>query len=275
MSQYDVAINNRPVFERVEARRHAEGYENWVSELPMPVVNTPAAVSKMTREANAKRFADAENFVFPRTIGVTHRTNIDATIEQILAHTRFPIILRPRHTHVGHGVMLINDEDGLREILRQNPVSNFYAIDYHDCASPDEMFRRYRLACVGGRLIPDGLRADFKWNVHSWDHGPEKWSELGFDEEEKAFWENPEELLGAPPEEFFRDIVEATELDIYGIDFGIRKDDGRVIVYEVNSAMAIANGGGLEKFPYRIPQCDHIKGMIIDLLFEKAGKASA
>jgi Flp pilus assembly protein TadD len=275
MSQYDVAINNRPVFERVEARRHAEGYENWVSELPMPVVNTPAAVSKMTREANAKRFADAENFVFPRTIGVTHRTNIDATLEQILAHTRFPIILRPRHTHVGHGVMLINDEDGLREILRQNPVSNFYAIDYHDCASPDEMFRRYRLACVGGRLIPDGLRADFKWNVHSWDHGPEKWSELGFDEEEKAFWENPEELLGAPPEEFFRDIVEATELDIYGIDFGIRKDDGRVIVYEVNSAMAIANGGGLEKFPYRIPQCDHIKGMIIDLLFEKAGKASA
>ena len=48
-----------------------------------------------------------------------------------------------------------------------------------------------------------------------------------------------------------------------------------MIVYEVNSAMAIANGGGLEKFPYRIPQCDHIKGMIIDLLFEKAGKASA
>jgi tetratricopeptide (TPR) repeat protein len=275
MSQYDVAINNRPVFERVDARRQAEGYKNWVSELPMPVVNTPAAVSMMTREANAKRFADAENFVFPRTVGATHKTNIDATHEHILAHTRFPIILRPRHTHVGHGVMLINDEDGLREVLRQNPVSNFYAIDYHDCASPDEMFRRYRLACVGGRLIPDGMRADFKWNVHSWDHGPEKWSELDLDKEEKAFWENPEELLGAPPEEFFRDIVDATELDIYGIDFGFRKKDGRVIVYEVNSAMAIANGGDLVRFPYRIPQCDHIKGLITDLLFEKAGKTAA
>ena len=275
MSQYDVAINNRSVFEQVEARRQAEGYEKWVSELPMPVLNTPAAVSLVTREANAKRFADAKQFTFPRTIRVTHTTDIDATRDHILANLRFPIILRPPHTHVGHGVMLINDEDGLREVFRQNPVSNFYAIDYHDCASPDEMFRRYRLACVGGRLIPEGMRADFKWNVHSWDHGPEKWSELGFDEEEKAFWENPEELLGAPPEEFFRDIVEATELDIYGIDFGIRKDDGRVIVYEVNSAMAIANGGGLEKFPYRIPQCDHVKGLIIDLLFEKAGKASA
>lgn len=271
MSQYDVAINNRPVFERIEARGQAEEYENWVSELSIPVVNRPAAVRMMTRDANAKRFADAENFIFPRTVDVTHETNIDATHEHIAAHTRFPIILRPRHTHFGHGVMLINDEAGLREILRQNPLSHFYAIDYHDCISPDEMYRRYRMACIGGRLIPDGLRADFKWNVHSWDHGPEKWAELGIDAEERNFWENPEEVLGAPPEEIFRDIVDTTELDIYGIDFGFRKEDGALIVYEVNSAMAIANGGDLVKFPYRTAQCDKIKNLITDLLFEKAG----
>ncbi len=275
MGQFDIAINNRPVFERLEARKHADEYQKWVSELPIPIVNSPAAVSKMTREANAKRFADAENFIFPRTIGVRHGTNIDATVEQVLANTRFPIILRPRHTHVGHGVMLIEDEDGLREVLRQNPLSYFYAIDYHDCTSPDGLFRRYRIACIDGHLIPDGLRADFKWNVHSWEHGPEKWAELGFDVEEKNFWENPEEVLGAPPEEFFRDIVDATDLDVFGIDFGIRKEDGRIIVFEVNSAMAIANGGDLETFPYRTAQCDQIKGMITDMLFEKAKAHSA
>ncbi len=272
MSQFDVAINNRPVFERIEARRHTNEYEKWVSKLPMPVVNTPAAVSTMTREANATRFANAENFLFPRTISVRHETDIDVTLEYILAHTRFPIILRPRHTHVGHGVLLVEDETALREILRQNPLSLFYAIDYHDCTSPDKMFRRYRMACVGGQLIPDGLRADFKWNVHSWEHGPEKWAELGLDSEERNFWENPEEVIGAPPEEFFREIVEATELDVFGIDFGIRKKDGRIIVYEVNSAMAIANGGDLVKFPYRTAQCDQIKSLIVDLLFAKADK---
>ena len=275
MNRYDVAINNRPVFERLEARNQAEVYEKWISDLPMPVVNAPAAVSMMTREANAKRFGEAENFVFPRTISVRHETNIDATVDHVLAHTRFPIILRPRHTHVGHGVMLIEDEDGLREVLRQNPLSNFYAIDYHDCTSPDGMFRRYRIACVGGQLIPDGLRADFSWNVHSWEHGPEKWAELGLDVEEKNFWDNPEQVLNAPPEEFFRDIVEAVDLDVFGIDFGIRKEDGRIIVYEVNSAMAIANGGDLETFPYRTAQCDEIKRLITDLLFEKAKEHSA
>jgi len=137
------------------------------------------------------------------------------------------------------------------------------------------LFRRYRLACVDGHLIPDGLRADFKWSVHSWEHGAEKWSELGLEVEERNFWENPEQVLGAPPEEFFRDIVEAGDLDVFGIDFGIRKEDGRIIVYEVNSAMAIANGGDLEKFPYRTAQCDKIKGMITDLLFKKAKEHGA
>jgi len=274
LNQFDVAINNRPVFERIEARGHADRYESWVAELPIPTVNTPTAVRGMTREANAKRYADAENFVFPRTITATHGTDIDATRDYILAHTRFPIILRPRHTHVGHGAMLIEDEENLREVLRQNPFSNFYAIDYHDCQSPDEMYRRYRMACVDGHLIPEGLRADFKWNVHSWEHGREKWLERGLDKEEIEFWENPEKMLGAPPEEFFRDIVDATDLEVFGIDFGIRKDDGRIIVYEVNSAMAIANGGDLVMFPYRIPQCDHIKDLIIGHLFAKAGKSS-
>lgn len=275
LTEFDIAINNRPVFERLEARGHADRFERITADLPMPVVNTPAAVRLTSREANAKRFADAENFTFPRTIPVAHTTDIDATRNHILAQTRFPIILRPRDTHFGHGVHLIKDEDSLRECLRHNPFSNFYAIEYHDCTSQDGLFRRYRLACVGKRLVPDSLRADFTWNVHSWDHEADKWFELGLDEEEKAFWENPEKLLGAPPDEVFRDIVDATELDIYGIDFGFRKEDGRVIVYEVNCAMAIANGGDLVKFPYRTAQCDHIQGLITDLLFEKAGKSVA
>lgn len=273
LSRFDIAINNRPVFERIEARGHADRFDRMAGNLPMPVINTPEAVRLATREANAGRFADAKRFVFPCTVPIEHTTDIDATLDTMFSRLQFPIILRPRHTHFGHGVTLVEDEGGLRKILGKNPFTKFYAIQYHDCTSPDGLYRRYRLACVGRRLIPDGLRADFSWNVHGWEYGPEKWSELGLDEEERAFWENPEKVLGEPPETFFREIIDATELDIYGIDFGFRKEDGRVVVYEVNSAMAIANGGDLVKFPYRVAQCDKIKDLIIDLLFEKAGKS--
>ncbi len=274
LSQFDVAFNNRPVFEQIELRGHADRFEQFVAGLPMPIVNAPTAVRAATREANAKRFANADRFVFPETIAVEHETDIDATQGLILARIQFPIILRPRHTHFGHGVLLAEDEDTLRDFLRKNPHSRFYAIQYHDCASEDGLFRRYRLACMGGRIVPDGLRADFAWNVHNWEHGPEKWAALGLDKEEVAFWENPTELLGAPPEEFFREIIDATTLDIYGFDFGFLQD-GRVIVYEVNSAMAIANGGDLKVFPYRQAQCDRIRQLIADFLFEKAGKTGA
>jgi len=272
MSEFDVALNNRPVFERIDARGHAERVDRMAAALPIPLVNTPAAVKQATRERNAQRFAKAERFIFPRTIRITHETDVTATRDRILSELEFPVILRPPHTNSGHGVTLVQNEAELSEILRNHPFADFYAIDYHDCQSEDGYFRRYRCACIGDKMLPCGLHIGSGWNVHGEDRGTLDWSGLGFDQEEIAFHEDPSAMLHSSPADFFREITDAIDLDIYGFDFGYRRD-GRVIVFEVNSAMGLSLAGTPSSDPYRAAYKAELVNDIETYLFDRAGKS--
>lgn len=270
MSEFDVALNNRPVFERIDARGHAERVDRMAAALPIPLVNTPAAVKQTTRESNAQRFAGAEQFIFPRTIRIAHEADVTATRDRIRSEMEFPVILRPLHTNSGHGVTLVQNESDLSEILRNHPFADFYAIAYHDCQSEDGYFRRYRCARIGDKMLSCGLHVGSGWNVHGEDRGTLDWSGLGFDIEEIAFYEDPSAMLGSPPEDFFREIADAIDLDIYGFDFGYRRD-GRVIVFEVNSAMGLSLAGNPSSDPYRAPYQAEVVNNIETYLFDRAG----
>lgn len=271
MSEFDIALNNRPVFERIDARGHAERVDRMAAALPIPLVNTPAAVKQTTRESNAQRFAGAERFIFPHTIRITHEADVTATRDRILSEMEFPVILRPLHTNSGHGVTLVQNEADLSEILRNHPFADFYAIAYHDCQSEDGYFRRYRCASIGDKMLSCGLHVGSGWNVHGEDRGTLDWSGLGFDKEEIAFYENPSAMLGSSPDDYFREITEAIDLDIYGFDFGFRRD-GRAIVYEINAAMGLSLAGDPSGAPYRTPYKAELANQVETLLFDRAGK---
>ncbi len=270
LSEFDIALNNRPVFERIDARGQAERVDRMAAALPMPLVNSPAAVRQTTREGNAKRFAAAEKFTFPHTIRIAHETDAAATRDRILAEMEFPVILRPLHTNSGHGVTLVQTEAELWELLRSHPFADFYAIAYHNCQSTDGYFRRYRFARIGDKLVPCGLHVGSGWNVHGEGRAALDWSGLGFDKEEIAFYEDPVAMLDSAPEDYFRDIIDATNLDIYGFDFGFRQD-GRCIVYEVNAAMGLSLAGVSSDDTYREAYRKAVKNDIETYLFDRAG----
>ncbi len=272
LSQYDLALNNRSVFERIDARGQAERFDRMAAALPMPVVNTPAATKGVTRAGNAARFANAERFTFPRTLPISHEADVAATRDRILTELPLPIIQRPLHTHSGHGVTLLRDESDLSEFLALYPFSEFYAIAYHDCQSKDGLFRRYRLACIDGQLRPCGMHVGSDWNVHGEGRETLDWTGLGLDKEEIAYHEHPETVLGGAPEDVFREIVDAIDLDIYGIDFGFRRDGG-IIVYEINAAMGLSLTGERTGAGYRQPYKAGVISAIETCLFDRAGKA--
>lgn len=274
LSQFDIALNNRPVFERIDARGHAERVSRIAAALPMPLVNTPAAVKQTTREGNARRFAAADKFIFPRTMKITHSADVAATCDRVLAEMEVPVILRPRHTNSGHGARLIQSEADLSKVLHNHPFADFYAIAYHDCQSGDGLFRRYRVSCIGDTIRPCGLHFGSGWNVHGESLTTLDWKTLGLDKEEIAFHETPEAVLGATPEDVFREVADTTELDIYGIDFGFRRD-GRVVVFEINAAMGMSLAGlsrGVSP-DYRTPYAHEMMHAIEAYLFDRAGKS--
>lgn len=270
LGQFDLAINNRPVHERIVMRGQVERFERIVAELPVPLINPPHAVAQSTRVENAQKFANAERFIFPRTIHVAHAADVSATRARILDELSLPLILRPLDTQLGIGATLIRDERGLEQELIKNVYTEFYAIEYHDCVSEDGLFRRYRCASFGGQLAPDNMHAAGEWNVHGHGRDTLDWYGLGFDREEMEYITEPESVLGTPPEVLFKEIKDNTELDIYGIDFGRRKD-GQVIIFEVNAAMAITEAD-LNKFPYRRAGQEDLISRVEAYFVEKASQ---
>jgi len=267
---FDLALNNRTVHERIAKRGQIERFDHLVSELSVPLVNPPSAVARSTRDGNARKFADAKNFIFPRTIHVRHELNVAASRDKILNELSLPLILRPIDTQLGIGARLVNDERELEQDLNKSPFFDFYAIEYHDCISEDGLFRRYRYACIGGELAPDNMHAALGWNVHGEDRDTFDWYGRGMDREELTYLTEPETALGIRPEDLFGEITEKTDLDIFGIDFGRRKD-GRIVIFEVNASMAISEAD-LKKYPYRQAHQEKMVSRIETFFHKKAGK---
>lgn len=273
LDRFDIAYNNRVVYERTREYGTAENLARITAEVPVPLINPPAAVAETTREANALRFADAERFIFPRTIRVDHGVDAAKTRTRILETLRLPIILRPLDTHIGLNAFLLESERDLDNALANQPLSSLYAIEYHDCASDDGLFRRYRFSCIDGELDSENMHAASSWNVHSTERLALDWFERGLDREELAFVDEPEATLGSRPEDLFREIIDKTKLDIYGFDFGFCRD-GRIVVFEVNAAMSFSFGEDYDAFPYRVVQRDRMASRIEAYFFERAGKSA-
>lgn len=267
---FDLALNNRAVHERIAKRGQIERLDRLVSELSVPLINPPSAVARSTRGGNAQKFADAKKFIFPGTIHISHELDVAASRDKILTDLSLPLILRPIDTQLGIGARLVNDEQELENELNKSPFREFYAIEYHDCVSKDGLFRRYRYACIGGELIPDNMHAALGWNVHGEDRDTFDWYGRGMDREELEYLTEPESVLGIRPEDLFGEITEKTDLDVFGIDFGRRKD-GRIVIFEVNASMAISEAD-LEKFPYRKASQEKMVSRIENFLHTKAGK---
>lgn len=270
LGAFDLAINNRSVHERLVLRGQVDRFDHIVAELPMPLINPPGAVAQSTREGNARKFAGAAQFIFPRTVHVAHEADAATTRARVLDELSLPLILRPLDTQLGIGAVLVRDERALERTFAESPFSNFYAIEYHDCVAEDGLFRRYRYACVGGQLAPDNMHAAKEWNVHGHGRDTLDWYGLGLDREEMAFLEDPESVLGMQPGVLFKEITDNTALDIYGIDFGFRKD-GRIVIFEVNAAMAITEAD-LGKFPYRRASWEKSVARVENYFSEKAAQ---
>jgi Tfp pilus assembly protein PilF len=274
LDRFDLVYNNCVVHETTVSQGQAAHLAHMAGELRAPLINTPDAVAETTRDGNALRFGAAERFLFPRTIRVEHALEPGPTKARILERLRLPVILRPLFSHVGFGARLVRTERELEEAIATAPFSELYAIEYHDCQSADGLYRRYRFACVDGQLSANSLQIASQWNVHAKERETLAWFERGFDREETAFYDEPAKLLGAEPADVFREIVRSTPLDIYGIDFGFARD-GRIVVYEVNAAMALALDTDFRKYPYRKPYTDRFAAEVEALFFARRKKAAA
>jgi glutathione synthase/RimK-type ligase-like ATP-grasp enzyme len=215
-----------------------------------PVFNDPSRVREATRLHNAQRLGALEDVATARAVELARDVLAGPNGVPLLnAHgLRFPLLLRSLGYQTGEHFVRI---DAAREVLAVAaalPGASLLALEFIDSRGTDDVFRKYRVMTIGGRLYPVHLAMSAEWKVHYFRS--EMAERADFRAEEAAFLADMESALGARALAALERIAVVLGLDYGGIDF-TPLPDGRILVFEANATMVLVPPGADARWNYR------------------------
>lgn len=213
-----------------------DGLEERLRIFGAPVLNRPSAVQRTSRDAVAHQLDSYEGLFVP----AVRRLEIGREGFDVGAlREGYPWILRRVGTHRGGSLERVDTAaEAHRWFAEHLPEGGAaYAVQFVGNPFREGLWRRFRLLHVGGSLIPITLHFHDHWNVHSSDRGPLMLGDPSLVALESAFIEEPQSVIGESAFAVIDKALESMQLDYVGMDFDLLPD-GRVLVFEVNAAMA-------------------------------------
>jgi len=231
LPDYDVvfnAIGDRDATDATDA-----AVRRFQSVCSKPFMNTPDAVQRTARDHILALFSAVDHVVCATTLRCATVRFKQSVLE--CGPLQFPIIVRPGGSHGGRHLVKLNTPEEL-QTLNLYPAPVYYASNYVDYRSADGYFRKYRMVFVNREALPYHLAIGSHWIVH-YETAHMKFAEWKL-EEERAFLENPRQVLGDRAMEAVAQIGRTLDLDYGGVDFSLLAD-GRVLVFEANATMLV------------------------------------
>jgi hypothetical protein len=216
-----------------------------------PIINNqPQKISQLTRDGVVEQFCAASHVFAPPTIRAS-RTEIinrgygifDAVVE---GENRISLI-RPVDSHAGIGLQMICNSRELSNYVNQNNNEQFYLSQFVDYRSNDGLFRKYRIAFIGGKPFPSHMAISSHWMVHYLNADMAS-HELRRKEEERWFssFRDFEETYAHSLSE----ICNIISLDYFVIDCAIQPD-GRLLIFEVDVGAIVHDMDPGDLYPYK------------------------
>jgi glutathione synthase/RimK-type ligase-like ATP-grasp enzyme len=210
---------------------------------PRPLLNAPAAIARLTRDGAWRLLGDLQGVFYPRNLRLARDLLADG------AAGPFPIIIRPVDSHAGEELEKMTGAAELSAYLRRHDDQEFYASPFIDYSGDDGKYRKMRLAFIGGQAYPLHMAVSSRWMVHY----------LNADMLHNAAHRAEEEIFMRDFVDFAQrhatalaGLVERLELDYFQIDCA-ETDDGRLLIFEVGTAMIAHDFDCPKTFPYKSP----------------------
>lgn len=257
---------NRPILERLAALVGA-----WPRQ---PVLNDPAKVLGLSRDGVSALMSGAPGICIPATIRVdtatlTRLAQGQLAPSDLAGDGAFPLIVRPRDSHAGHGLAKLDDPAAIAAYLGEVRAEEYYLSSFIDYSGADGLFRKYRIALIEGRPFVCHMAVSRHWMVH-YLNADMKESQAKRDEEARAFATFDEDFArrhqGA-----FTDLFQRIGLDYFAIDCAETKD-GRLMLFEADTAMIVHAMDSPEMFPYKPPQMRRIFVAFQEMLRRRSGR---
>ncbi len=184
-------------------------------------------------------------------------------LDAILPSEGFPIIVRPVGSHGGQGLERLGDHSELAAYLELRPEPDFYVAPFIDYRSGDGLYRKYRIALINGRAYGCHLAISRHWMVHYLNadmlNNPINRAD------ESRFLTQFDEEFGARHAAALAGIAARTELDYAIIDCA-ETADGRLLLFEIGTAMIVHSMDPADVFPYKKDAMAKVFAGFIDML---------
>ncbi len=254
------SAENRPVLDNLQ--RLLTG---WTGPI---LNNAPERIKALTRDGVAASFADEPSVLAPQTLRADREAlRLLADRAADLPGVTFPAIIRPIDSHAGQGVEKLDSAAALATYLVGRPEPEFYLTGFVDYASPDGLYRKQRIAFIDGRAFASHLAVSEHWMVHylsaQMAERPERRAA------EAAWMESFDSDFAVRHAAAFDAIRRRIGLDYFAIDCA-EMPDGRLLLFEADTAMIVHAMDSEELFPYKKPAMRKLFAAFQDMLRRRA-----
>lgn len=215
-----------------------------VRRWPRPILNgAPDAIWALGRDRAPVQLIGAPGLVAPPT-------QRRARAEVAALTDGFPLIVRPVDSHAGAGLEKLDAPNDVPAYLARQPGGAFYVQPFVDYSGPDGRFRKLRVALVAGRPFIVHLAICDHWMVHYLNAGMAE--DAGKRAEEAAMMADFETGFAARHARAFAALQAAFGLDYFAIDCA-EDHQGRLLVFEADTAMIVHDMDAPDLYPYKPP----------------------
>lgn len=242
---------------------------------PGPMLNaSPDAIVALGRDRAPARLAACRSVNAPPTLRIDRARLADlaagrSDVQALLPGHGYPIIVRPIDSHAGGGLEKIDRAEDLGPYLARQSELAFYVAPFVDYSGPDGRFRKLRVALVDGRPFIAHLAVSEHWMVHYLNAGmaeaPAKRAE---EARAMADFDTGFALRHA---EAFRGLHAAFGLDYFAVDCAEDRE-GRLLVFEADTAMIVHDMDPPELYPYKAPAMKTLFAAFQTMVAERAGR---
>lgn len=257
-----VAIGDAP-----EHRSLLNALTQALRSWPVRVLNRPQAIPNTQRDTACQILQDLPGVLIPTTYRTT-RAQLNAIAEKandlslIAPDLDFPLIVRPLDSHAGRDLARVGDCAALKRYLDQVTQTEFFIAPFIDYSGADGLFRKFRIALVGGKPFAVHMAVSAHWMIHyvnagMYEDAEKRQEEAQFMTHFGAFSDRHEQVL--------RLIAERMGLDYVCFD-GAETQSGELLIFEIDHVMVVHAMDPVERFPYKQEPIHQIQTALCQLL---------
>jgi len=238
---------NQPLLESI-----GTDLQGW----PEPVLNRPERIVRLSRDGVWGLLHSVPGVAIPVSARIDREAlerldRGETPPAELLDGGDFPLIVRPTGSHAGQGLARLDDAGAVAAYLATVAEESFYLSPFVDYRGGDGLFRKYRIALIGGRPFAVHMAISENWMIHYLNAGMRE--SAAKRAEEERFMTEFDDNFARRHEAALRTITERFGLDYLAIDCA-ETAAGDLLIFEVDSSMVVHDMDPVEIFPYKQPQ---------------------